>query len=251
MSVEKLKGKKLLLVLNFDGTLVPAAPSPSEIVVSPNLPRLLKSLQEAGHRVVLITSRTPPDLQRHLREGSIEVVGLHGLHWPGEEMPPKHPALLDAIAKGKALQRKYRGFMMMDKGRTVALHWRRVASTQKELARKEAEAAFKEVLTASRDIKDQKKYGGKLSILHGQHVMEIRPANASKRRALERLVAEEPERVPVYIGDGATDEEAFASLPPEGLSIRVSAENVESIAEMKLPNVNAVHVLLRMFLPTR
>ena len=67
------------LFLDFDGTLVELAETPSAIRVAPELPPLLKRLQaKLNGRLAIISGRSVADLDRHLDCGGIAVAGSHG-----------------------------------------------------------------------------------------------------------------------------------------------------------------------------
>src|SRR5690606_31441315 len=86
----------LLLLLDFDGTLVSIVSYSEAIVVPPELPSLLAGAQRRGHEVWIVTGRRAADVSARV-ERAVPVVGLHGLEWPGEEAPARHP-LLDELA---------------------------------------------------------------------------------------------------------------------------------------------------------
>ena len=87
--------------------------------------------------------------------------------------------------------------------------------------------------------------GDGLTLLSGHCVVELRPVEASKARAVAALVARFPEHRPIYVGDDATDEEAIAALPAGGIGVRVGPEEAPSGASRRVPDVAAVLALLR------
>ena len=74
-------------------------------------------------------------------------------------------------------------------------------------------------------------------------VVEVRPRGADKGTAIENFMAEPPftGRIPVFAGDDATDEPAFAAVNRlRGVSIRVGADT-STAARYALPTVGALH----------
>lgn len=225
-------GGRLLLLLDFDGTLVPIAPHPEGIVVPPELPSLLGAVKQRGHAVWIVSGRRAGDVSARV-EGAVPVVGLHGLEWPGEEAPARHPKLDALRARAEreiASDATLSGAHVEDKGRSVALHYRGVAETQQRAAGERLTAIAREEI------------GGDdaLNVLPGHCIVEVRPREASKGNAVRRLVELHPDKRPVYVGDDVTDEEAFAALGPTGLGVRVSAIDVDTRAALIVHDVEEV-----------
>ena len=86
-----------------------------------------------------------------------------------------------------------------------------------------------------------------VEILPGNRVIEIRPYGVHKGRIVPALT---PERLAattiVAIGDDRTDEDLFAALPPEAITIRVGPGTTR--ARFRLDGVPAVRQFLRLLL---
>lgn len=232
MWTEAFAGEELLLLLDFDGTLVPIAPHPDRIVVPPELPSLLQGVKQRGHEVWIITGRRASDVSARV-EGAVPVVGLHGLEWPGEEPPARHPKLDGLRARAEreiAADPSLAGAHVEEKGRSVALHYRGVAEE------KQRHAAERLSALAHEEIGDDPA----LNVLPGHCIVEVRPREASKGNAVKRLVDLYPTRRPVYVGDDVTDEEAFAALGERGLGVRVSDHDVDTRASLMVRDVDEV-----------
>ena len=75
--------------------------------------------------------------------------------------------------------------------------------------------------------------------------VELRASGHDKGTALAELCsAMPPGTLPVYIGDDATDEDAFRYLRPLGIGIKVGMEN-DTAAVGRVPNPASVLRLLR------
>jgi trehalose 6-phosphate phosphatase len=227
MSIEWPSGA-LLLLLDFDGTLVPLAPTPDSIVVPAEVPGLVSDLAARGHAVWIVTGRTGEFVRERL--GDVNVVGLHGLDWPGEEMPPRSPALDEAKAALGDLQA--RGVLIEDKGRSVVFHTRAVTEGKGDILAR-VEETLASIVAA----------GEGLEVLHGHEVRELRTSVASKATAVRRLAAEHPELVPAYLGDDVTDEEAMAALGDDAITVRVG--DGETCARARLDGPREVIAALR------
>ena len=89
-----------------------------------------------------------------------------------------------------------------------------------------------------------------VDVLRGEHVVEIRPAGIQKGLIVTRLLAEAgPGTLVVAVGDDVTDEDMFAAVPAQGLTIHVGPR--PSRAGLRLRDVAACHALLRGLLASR
>lgn len=114
--------------------------------------------------------------------------------------------------------------MLENKRFALALHYRG--------ARPEVEEWAIGLVTAVRECRRQ---GMALEVLHGKKVAEVRPIGLNKGNALRTLLVGLPPRtLPIYIGDDQTDEDAFQLLDRHGLTILVAAH----------PRLTAAHYLL-------
>jgi trehalose 6-phosphate phosphatase len=65
---------------------------------------------------------------------------------------------------------------------------------------------------------------GQLEAVWGKMVVELRARGVSKGAAVGQIAAAHPDRVPVYLGDDVTDEEAFEALnalDPRAVTVKV------------------------------
>jgi trehalose 6-phosphate synthase/phosphatase len=83
-----------------------------------------------------------------------------------------------------------------------------------------------------------------VEILVGSRVLEIRPHGIHKGRIVPPLSPERLARTTILaVGDDRTDEDLFAALPPEAISIRIGPGNTR--ARFRLEGVAAVRALLQ------
>jgi trehalose 6-phosphate phosphatase len=216
------RSEHTLLLLDYDGTLAPIAPSPKLATLSPATRSVLRSLSQSSKvTVVVISGRSLLELRRLVGLPHLIYVGNHGLEMWREGRRV-------AVAVQKASREAIRlirprlaklaaavpGASLEYKGLSVSLHYRLVPGDR--VAR--LKAAFRrEVLPLVRPPA--------LTVLNGKKVIEIRPGlNWTKGHAVMRLMKRlgRPSLLPIYIGDDRTDEDAFGALT-EGLTIRVGA----------------------------
>lgn len=224
------------LFVDFDGTLVELAPTPTDIRVSDKLPGLLSGLSaRLGGAVALVSGRSLADLAPLVSPFGGAMVGQHGneIRYPdgrlasgsGDGAPDA--AMGAARAALAAFAAPHHGVMLEDKGGTIALHYRG-APDLAELCREAARTA----IDAG---------GGRLRAIDGNRVIELVPRRVGKGGAIATLAAEPPfrGRVPVFVGDDATDEDGFAAVDALG-GVSVKVGSGPSAAQYRLPDVAAV-----------
>ncbi|MFT3774455.1 MAG: bifunctional alpha,alpha-trehalose-phosphate synthase (UDP-forming)/trehalose-phosphatase [Minicystis sp.] len=234
---------RLVMILDYDGTLVPIAPLPELAEPDTELLDLLRDLAaRPSTRVHLASGRRQEDLERWFGALPIDLHAEHGFTsrapegaWttvplPAPDWIPEVQAIFDEIAE------RTPGSFVEHKSQGLAWHYR-VADF--ELARerlRELSARLAEPLR----VHD-------LESIRGAKVLEVRPRGLHKGLVVARALSRAPEGTAVAaIGDDRTDEDLFAALPPNALAIHVGGG--VSRAMYRLPDPAAVRRWLRSFL---
>lgn len=204
------------LFLDFDGTLVELAESPSAVVVDRALTDLMAALDRAlGGRLAIISGRSVEHIRAYFADLAIPVGGSHGveLSWPdGRRAAPARPAALTDLADRVArFADAHPGVLIENKPFGFAIHYRQAP---------EAEAASHALAEAlARD--------GDLHLQPGKMMVEVRVPGADKGTAIEALM-QDPKLAagrPVFVGDDLTDEPGFAAVARlGGIGILVGPE---------------------------
>ena len=223
--------------LDVDGTLLELALTPDAVAVDAALPKLLETLhRRAGGALALVSGRALADLDRRVGATQVPRAGQHGLErrdaagrvWLHAAPPAGKRGLLAALAPVLA---RHGDLVLEDKGLTLALHYRRApmlgAYVHRLLSRLAAEA------------------GTGLQLQTGKRVVELKPAGIDKGTAVVEYLAEPPfqGRRPVFVGDDATDEHAFAVVNARG-GISVKVGSGATCARYRLSDVPAVRTWL-------
>jgi trehalose 6-phosphate phosphatase len=221
------------LFLDVDGTLLDIAPRPEQVRVSPGLPALLARLAGTrGDALALVSGRPLAQIDALFRPWHGAAAGLHGIErrrvggTVEAAVPPDAAAALAALRP--RLDRLARGLLVEDKGATLALHYRAAPERGAELR------AAAEALCAAA--------GGALRLIHGKMVLEFQPAGVDKGAAIAAFLAEPPfrDRLPIFLGDDATDEDGFREVARRGgFGVRVGSP-APTAATHALPSVGAV-----------
>lgn len=208
------------MFLDVDGTLLEIAPSPHAVGVPDGLTDLLARLhRELAGAIALVSGRRLRDLDRLFAPLHLPAAGLHGLEQRAADsrgtptvrlVPGAVPALAHARRRLAPLLAEYPALVYEDKGLALALHYRSAP---------ELEAVVLEHLQVL-----VIELGPSFHLQPGKCVLELKPACASKRSAIEAFMQELPfrGRRPLFVGDDLTDEDGFVAVNAlGGDSIRV------------------------------
>ncbi|WP_437968418.1 bifunctional alpha,alpha-trehalose-phosphate synthase (UDP-forming)/trehalose-phosphatase [Sorangium sp. So ce260] len=231
----------LVVMLDYDGTLVPLAAMPE---LAPPDEELIADLRALAARqrtqVHVVSGRPREDLERWLGELPISLHAEHGFFSraaPGEPWVALREASLDWKPRVRDILQGFvdrtAGSFIEEKAVSIAWHYR---SADPELASqmaREVPAKLDEVLR-ERD----------LELIPGRKVLEVRLRGVNKGVIVPRVLATvTPEAMVVALGDDRTDEDLFAALPPTALSVHVGGG--ESSAAFQLPDPAAARRFLR------
>lgn len=212
--------KNLLLLLDYDGTLTPIAPTPRQARLSPQTKLMLRRLSRKPNVIIaVISGRALADLKRIVGLRNLAYAGNHGLElwWHNRRRTVKIPralkkALSEVTPMLSKVRRDFDGVIVQDKDLSLSLHYRLVKA--KGLTRLKEEF-WNHVMPFVRS--------GKVRVVKGKRVFEIRPnVPWTKGHAalwfMKKLA--NPSCLLMYIGDDETDEDAFRTLK-NGITIRV------------------------------
>lgn len=217
-----LNGRRLALLLDFDGTLCEFQPDPQAVYLPRERREVLEGLQ-ARAVVGLVSGRRLDDVRARSGLRGIPVAGLHGLEIEGFGERFVHPDLgraADAIAavSGRLdeVAARIPGSFVERKGASVALHFRQADAA----GRRAATAAFADTVAPHVD-------GGGLRVMRGSNVFELLPdIDWNKGHAVEWMterIRREADPYVVYIGDDVTDQYALdVAAAMGGLAITAS-----------------------------
>ena len=207
------ESRRVLLFLDFDGTLVPFASRPEQARLSGRARRILRRLARHPRvTLVVISGRRRADLLRHVGIRTIRYFGLYGWERTGRHRLPG-PAQNALHRARQQLARRlspYPGVWVEDKRTSLCVHLRGVPARVRRRVRRQLRALsrpFQRSLRLFENLRDA----------------DIVPRlNSGKGAAVRRLLAQPRFRraLPIYFGDDHSDEPAFAALR-RGISVRV------------------------------
>jgi trehalose 6-phosphate phosphatase len=234
-----LLDRRAALLLDVDGTLLDMADAPDLVVVPPGLTDLLAQLHDRLEgALALVSGRPIGDLDLLFAPLVLPAAGEHGgevrhdADRPIVAMATRPEALASLCAKltvavagsaGVHIERKRTGF---------AMHYRQAPHLAAELRRlvDDGVAEFAE----------------EIHVQPGKMVLEIKGRGCSKASGVAALMEEPPfaGRRPLFIGDDATDRDAFAAARQfGGHCVSVGSDNAD-IADWVFASPAAVRAWL-------
>ena len=230
-------GRDWAFFLDIDGTLLEIAETPEAVRTDAADYRLLERLHAAaGGAVALVSGRTLAMIDELFAPLRLPAAGQHGYErrdGAGRRRRHRFDAarLRPVAAVLRDFASRHPGVVFEDKGASVALHYR-LAPALRDIAHAQALAAAALL-------------PGEVEVQPGKMVWEVKPAGAHKGLAIEEFMRELPfrGRLPVYLGDDLTDEDAFRAVNRlGGQSIKVGAG--ETAARYRLPDPAAARAWL-------
>jgi trehalose 6-phosphate synthase/phosphatase len=229
-----------VLLLDYDGTLVPLATLPD--LARPDA-ALLDAMRELGRTLVVhvVSGRRREDLQEWFDNLPVTLWAEHGA-WrrlpadgTWERVASDSATWLPGI---RTLLEEFAactpGALVEEKSVSIAWHYR---AADPEFGERQARELRLLLMDALRNEA--------ADILQGSKVIEVRPRGIHKGRVVDYILREvrDPARI-VAVGDDRTDEEMFAAVPPDGITVHVGPG--PSRAAYRLPDTAAVRDLLRL-----
>lgn len=234
------RADRLVVLLDYDGTLVPFTPVPDLAHPDSELLNLLRALAATNRAVHVVSGRGYDTLDRWFSDLPIDLWAEHGLWHRPNDSSRWHTSTQDLprwfnharpILEWFTAQTP--GSLIETKASALAWHYR---MSDPEMGGEHARHLRRTLAAA---LHDQP-----VDILDGKKVVELRPRAASKGRVV-RHILEQQARVPLIlaVGDDGTDEEMFAALPASGVSVRVGPGPTRALH--RLPDPQAVRSLVR------
>jgi trehalose 6-phosphate synthase/phosphatase len=227
----------LVLLLDYDGCLVPFAPIPELAKPDAELLALLRALAARPRTEVhIVSGRRRDDIEEWFGDIPIALHAEHGL-WSRPPGEAGRATSIDVSWKERVrpilLEHADRtpGTLVEEKPAGLAWHYRMADPQYGPGQANELRKHLTELLSNT-----------PVEIVPGHEVIELRPHGVNKGHVVGPLVARAAGGLIVAVGDDATDEDMFAALPPSAVSIRVGSG--DSRAGLRVVGVSDVRALL-------
>ncbi|XP_031739175.1 trehalose-phosphate phosphatase B [Cucumis sativus] len=226
-----LKRKKIVVFLDYDGTLSPIVDDPDRAFMSSEMREAVREVAKC-FPTAIISGRSRDKVKEFVKLSNVHYAGSHGMDitmtptsdnevdgvsfQPAKKFLPAIQQIREVLEE--EITRKIEGAMVEDNRFCVSVHFRHVHERDLENLKRKVET----VLERYPDF----------HITLGKKVMEIRPTiNWNKGHAMEYYLhtlghTNVDDVVPLYIGDDRTDEDAFKVIQKRGQGIAILVSSI-------------------------
>jgi trehalose 6-phosphate synthase/phosphatase len=230
------KAERRLLLLDYDGTLIPFFGKPEEAKPGHGLLQMLEKLStNPKNEVVILSGRDKDTLERWFGTLGLGLVAEHGVWIKENEWAMIEPLTMDWKEELRPVLELYMdrtpGTFVEEKEFSLVWHYRKA---DPELSTTRVRELTGELVNLTANLN--------LHILEGNKVVEVKNSGINKGRAALRWVAKENWNFILAIGDDRTDEDMFEVLPAVAYSLKVGVSS--SLAKFNLKSQSHVLSLL-------
>lgn len=216
-----ITNSNLLVLLDYDGTIVPIVKTPKDASLPEKTKELLQKLSKYSRvKLGIISGRSLSDIKKMVGINSLIYAGNHGIEWEIEGRKGKLRKLQFDDANLAKLRKelnvisgKFRGAILEDKKYILSVHYR--------LVKKEMLESFRKYL---KYLLAPYKKNGSLRMTRGKKVYEIKLNLNWNKGDFVKFLKEEYFKKKyqqiVYIGDDTTDEDVFNNFK-EAITVKV------------------------------
>jgi len=237
---ELARAKRILVALDFDGTLAPEVDDPAKARALPEArAAVLRLLAMPLTRVAVVSGRALGSLESVADlPDEVLLVGSHGAEIrldAGAELDPLDPEERDELATlGEVLEDVAAGLddvWIEPKPVGFALHTRLATEADSRIAHLEARAEVRAALDDADVV-----------IREGKNVLEFSIRATTKGQALEHLRRYTGSDAVFFAGDDVTDEDGFEALGPDDVGVK-SGQGA-TLANFRVPGPAEVALVL-------
>jgi len=188
--VARIQPAEVILVTDFDGTLAEVVPDPAGASARPDALAALSELVRLLADVIVLSSRTPAQLETLVPISGVRLIGDSGLALPRRA---QRDALDRFNADTSKLLQRVPGAWLEVKPASTAIHYRNT------------DMSGQQMIALLQPLLD----GARLSATPGRKVIEVHAPNAGKGSALAALLPGEDPGGVVCFGDDENDRSMF------------------------------------------
>lgn len=226
-----------LLMLDYDGTLVPFQEKPELAVIDDDLIRILSAINSEGTTIAIVSGRDRFFLEQQFNAIPVTLFAEHGI-WV--KYPDSQWHTIDTLRNDwkdgiRPILDLYAdrtpGAFLEEKEFSLAWHYRNADPELASLRVLELKDALIQMISNLN-----------LGVMDGNKVLEIKNAGIGKGHAAKIMLAKRNWEFVLAAGDDITDEDLFSVLPPETFSLKVGLR--PSKARFNLKTYQALRSLL-------
>jgi len=216
------QSKSRLLLLDYDGTLVPFSAKPQLALPSKDLLQLIADLAAVEENdVYIISGRNSTWLQEHFNDLPVNLIAEHGARYKWKDSAWKtdlqtHNEWKDGVHHlMEMFVRRCPGSFVEEKEFSMVWHYRNANMEQGKLRALELMSELNEFI-----------HNRHLQVLMGAKIVEVRQSGINKGAFIKKIIAAKSYDFLFAVGDDRTDEDMFKVLlqKPEAFTIKVGSE---------------------------
>ena len=223
------KARKRLLILDYDGTLVPYKKVPELAIPDKQLMETLKSLaSDKQNRVVVSSGRDAGFLDHWFGGINVGLTAEHGAFYKEKDEWKENGEIKDFLDDGEVLRIMQQ---MVDKtpnskieAKKASLVWH-YRNCDKWLADLREKQLINALMSPCARLN--------LQIIRGNKIVEVKTIGYNKGTEALRLLGLDSYDFVLAMGDDLTDEDMFQVLPQEAITIKVGS--ISDLARFSLP----------------
>ncbi len=229
---------KRLILLDYDGTVVPFFKRPEDAYPNSALLKVLQNLAaDTRNDVVIISGRDNVTLDKWLGHLPVKIIAEHGAWFKDrgqawQKVPHLHTEWKEVVNKTfEGYSQETPGTFIEEKAYSLAWHYRAAEPKVEEKHVKEMVGRLKGRLDNDLDV------------LQGNKVIEVKNKSINKGNAVLKLISKKKYDFVMAIGDDKTDEDMFRALPEDTITIKVGYD--VTAAAYYQPSYREVNMLLK------
>jgi trehalose 6-phosphate synthase/phosphatase len=231
-------GRGTVLIIDYDGTLVPLAPTPAEATPDEEVRELLRTLASRPRTSVhVVTGRSRRSIERWLGDLPLGLHAEHGL-WSrllGGEWKMAGNVPYEWNDRIRPLMEHFvattHGTFIEEKTASIAWHFR-LATAGHSNGASFGEFQARELRTLLGELLSN----APVEVLIGDKVVEVRPQGVNKGIIVPQVLAtSNGHETVVAIGDDRTDEDLFAALPDGTITVHVGPGSSRALYRLNDP----------------
>jgi len=238
--------KRRVILLDYDGTLVPFASHPAKAIPQVALLELLHRLaDDKRNQVYVISGRDSQTLDRWLGHLPVNLIAEHGAKWRSGTAEWS-----SAIARDESWHEAVDEVMIdyvvrcphsfiEKKDYSVAWHYRNSDPIQGQMRAKEL---IRELQVIAQEMS--------IGVLEGNKVVEVRNTGFDKGTVVGRILENSSADFVLAVGDDVTDEDMFRRLALDDRAFTIKVGSDKSFAKYNLHTPYMVYALLELMCET-
>lgn len=233
------RAQSRLLMIDYDGTLVPFESNPDEAVISDEGLKLLRTIKsDDKNDTYVVSGRNKDFMERMFKNTGIGLVAEHGI-WikpPGKKWKRTQKPDINWKEEIRDILQLYTdrtpGSFIEDKHFSLSWHYRKA---DPDLGNKRSWELHDEL----RDLVSNQQ----LEVMEGKKVIEIKQQGINKGVAVSKLIEWKKYDYIFAIGDDYTDEYMFRQVGKQGITVKIGLEHTS--ADYYIDNYEKVMTFFR------